>query len=111
MKPTPELLKRVISQIEILLDVRKGKELPSPNIPAAIHALEQLELSLAEQFETPVDVLGLTDWIIAALENAGIKTAEQLEKMTFEELVKLPRIDKVGALEIQGCLEIWREWE
>jgi hypothetical protein len=48
---------------------------------------------------------------ISALENAGIITAEVLEKMTQEELLEVPRLDRIRVAEIQGCLEVWRNWE
>jgi DNA-directed RNA polymerase alpha subunit len=111
MKPTPELMRRTLAQIEILLDLRKGNELPNPNIKAAIKALEDLEENIADQAETPVDILGISDVTISALENAGIITAEVLAKMTQEELLEVPRLDRIRVAEIQGCLEVWRNWE
>jgi len=110
MKPTPELLKRTISKIEIFLDVRQPTRQPCPNIDAAIRVLENLQIEMAEIDYTPVDVLGICSESIEALDNAGITKAEELELLTFEQLVAIPRIDGVRALEIVSCVEIWREW-
>ncbi len=58
--------------------------------------------------DSPFKPLGLSNKLLRALTNSEFKTIEQVANASDEEMLKIPKVGKVGLLEIKKALVNWR---
>ena len=58
--------------------------------------------------DSPFKPLGLSKMLLRVLTNSEFKTIEQVANASDEEMLKIPKVGKVGLLEIKKALVNWR---